>query len=229
MVQSTTTHVANNLFQSLWHELKFLEKPITMYEFGDRERTHGSLILNLHKAVWVHRKISPWLWIPFLRRNIDRMTSSQELYVTYTNFVLNNTVIYILNPFHRLVTACSLITAIAELCVDLGYPEALSYSPKIFEVFFNTVLKDDFEEHGGWKGVEEYILKQSYLKWYRCKELLRSSQNVKEKLQQELNFAKYIETMARNSTKVYFSPVDSKQNEVESDEKCRLLTSKVMN
>ncbi|GFT88172.1 hypothetical protein NPIL_637591 [Nephila pilipes] len=221
-------HLGYKLFQSLWYELKLLEKPVTIYEFEESYRFHGSVLLNLHKAVWVHRKISPLFWIPFLYRNIDRMTSSQELYVIYTNFVLYHTVICKSNPFDQFVSVCSLITAIAELCSDVGHPEVLSYSPNILEVFFDRVLKEAFDKHGGWEGLQEYILKQNYLKFYGCKELSRNGQKIEEKLQQELNFAKYILKKVSKENKV-FSTADFNENEVESDRVSLHLTSEFMN
>ncbi|GFQ91176.1 hypothetical protein TNCT_657261 [Trichonephila clavata] len=224
-VEKITT-IAEKLFLSLLSKLKYFEGPLD--SFDDGASPSANLMLKLHEAVWVHRKISQVLWIPFLRRHADTITSSLKNYITYTNFILCNTVFYMRNPYDKLIATCSIITAIAELSVEKGKQEFSDCSSRVFEVFFEKFLKRPFEKRGGWQFLEEYILKQRYLKWYSNKEIWPNYYKTEENLQQELKFAECVHLKARNDVKGYFFPVDSNQNGVESNSEISKLTVEVM-
>ncbi|GFX09710.1 hypothetical protein TNCV_653091 [Trichonephila clavipes] len=223
MPQEKVTRIAEQLFLSLLNKLEYLDEPLGTC--GELELPFQDLILKLHEAVWVHRKISQVLWIPFLRRHVDVIISSQRNYITYTNFILYNTVNYILDPYDRLIATCSIIIAIAELSFEKGKQVFSDCSSKIFEVFFVGFIEVPFEKRGGWQYLEEYILKQRYLKWYSNEEILPNYYKTKEHVQQELKLAEYIHQMAYNDFKVDFFPI--KSNEVENEE-ISLLTDEVM-
>ncbi|GFY68551.1 hypothetical protein TNIN_472871 [Trichonephila inaurata madagascariensis] len=226
MAQGTVIRITDELFLSLLNKLEYFVEPLENYEEGGLH--HTDLILRLREAVWVHRKISQVLWFPFLRRHADVITSSESKYITYTNFILYNSVNYLLDPYDRLIATCSIIIAVAELSYERGKQVFSDCSSKIFQVFFEEFLKTPFEKRGGWQYLEEYILKQRYLKWYNKKEICPNFYKTEEHLQQELKLAEYIHQMACNDFKVDFLPIKSNENEVENNEEISRLTDKVV-
>ncbi|GFS47746.1 hypothetical protein TNIN_31891, partial [Trichonephila inaurata madagascariensis] len=192
MSDQKVRYVVENLFPYMWYKLKFLKKQTVEPKFEVRAGLSSILIVNLRRAVWVHRKISILVWRPFLRKFANRMTLSLDLYIIYTIFVINESTSCIRGTFGKFIMACSLVTAMAEFTYDKGYTEFLDCSSQILIAFFEVVLKDTFYHDGGWKGLEEYILKQNYLKFYNCPELAPTEGNPVQKLEREEKFAEII-------------------------------------
>ncbi|GFR22354.1 uncharacterized protein TNCT_159471 [Trichonephila clavata] len=105
-------------------------------------------------------------WSNFLNEHYALMALSPKHYIS-----LVTEACYIENHFNcsiyeRFISVCSLVTVMGKYTYTRTNQAFYKLTPLILTVFFENVMKKDFEKHGSWKNLEKYLTKVRSSDWY---------------------------------------------------------------
>ncbi|GFV12485.1 uncharacterized protein TNCV_1792641 [Trichonephila clavipes] len=105
-------------------------------------------------------------WSNFLDEHYALMARSPKHYIS-----LAIKACYIENHFNcdiheRFISVGSLVTVIGKYIYIRTNQAFYKLTPLILTVFFENVMKEDFEKQGSWKNLEKYLSKERFSDWY---------------------------------------------------------------
>ncbi|GFS86940.1 uncharacterized protein NPIL_464231 [Nephila pilipes] len=114
-------------------------------------------------AVFVldHSLVVPW--VTLLKKQLNRMLSSPEMYVSYLMQICVIETELTTNICEKFVNVCGVVTAMGVYIYFTTRRKFYKLTPRILIVFFENQLNSDFKLRGGWTALEEYLCRQDYL------------------------------------------------------------------
>lgn len=130
----------------------------------------GVLTENLFSAIfktfYVLDKIMYKYWLLYLNENIKEAISSKTHYVLYVIRPCYVETLVNCDIYETFISVCALIISIGtNTYIDTG-KNFCDLTPIIMTIFFENVLKEDFNKRGGWNCLERYLLQQDYVEYY---------------------------------------------------------------
>lgn len=133
------------------------------------------LVENLRTIVWVERYVAIEDSKKFMRKHCTRMTISPQLYTTYVIYACQLVAKCFADPYEVFVRTLTLVVQMALHSMPIKrLPELLGWSLAIFVNFFEKELRRDFCDRGGWKRLNQYLLRKNSLQMYPTVEILES-------------------------------------------------------
>ncbi|GFV12487.1 uncharacterized protein TNCV_1792661 [Trichonephila clavipes] len=169
-------HLTNQLFP--YYYVKYGKIPLIMEctdSFVEKGVLTKYLFGTIVKAIYVLENAVASSWAVYLNTNHELMTYSPKLYVNHVMKICRLEKELIHDVFERFISVCALVTAIGIFTYRNTWKNFYKLTPLILGVFFENVLKEDFEKQGGWECFEQYLLHQGYADWY---DKLRISESV---------------------------------------------------
>ncbi|GFY54863.1 uncharacterized protein TNIN_297591 [Trichonephila inaurata madagascariensis] len=160
-------HLTNQLFP--YYYVKYGKIPLIMEctdSFVEKGVLTKYLFGTIVKAIYVLENAVASSWAVYLNTNHELMTHSPKLYVNHVMKICRLEKELIHDVYERLISVCALVTAIGIFTYRNTCENFYKLTPLILSVFFENVLKEDFEKQGGWECFEQYLLHQGYADWY---------------------------------------------------------------
>ncbi|PRD22927.1 UNVERIFIED_CONTAM: hypothetical protein NCL1_47773 [Trichonephila clavipes] len=105
-------------------------------------------------------------WPIYIDKNLKSIVASPELYVSHVMmmcWIEKNTTPDI---YERFLIVLTLVKYVVDLVYHTSGKKFYPLTSKILTVFFENVLREDFNKRGGWKHLKKHILNKKYLEYY---------------------------------------------------------------
>ncbi|GFS49874.1 uncharacterized protein NPIL_448221 [Nephila pilipes] len=102
----------------------------------------------------------------YLDKKFKRMESSLEKYVEHSIGICLLVKAMFNGIYDIFLFVISVVICTAEITHVATGREFYKLTPLILNVFFERVLREDFDKRGGWKRLEKYIMNQKYDEYY---------------------------------------------------------------
>ncbi|GFT18839.1 uncharacterized protein NPIL_232901 [Nephila pilipes] len=160
-------HLTNQLFP--YYYVKYGKIPLNI-ECQDLFVERGALSRYLFeiivKTIYVLENTVASPWTVYLNTNHELMIHSPKLYVNHVMRICRLEEQLVQDTHERFVSVCALVTAIGIIIYRITRKNFYKLTPLILTVFFENVLKEDFEKQGGWEHLQQYLLHQGYADWH---------------------------------------------------------------
>ncbi|GFS49871.1 uncharacterized protein NPIL_448191 [Nephila pilipes] len=122
-----------------------------------------TLLDKLRKVFAVQEIVIKDTWSEHIH---DNLTFTPEQYVWHLSLMCCSAKRIVSDIYDRFLIVISIVTCIAELTFVATGRNFYKLTPQILSVFFENVLRKNFDKRGGWKRLEKHIVSRKYLECY---------------------------------------------------------------